>query len=522
MRKVILARTAVWTALLVVGTLVSSAMGQELVVNGSFENEIGVEWTFYGDTDFDQFTGWFGVNAQDGDWMVAAAADGGLKSGGVWQQLTVTPGTTYLYTGWVYSWKNDAVGQAPEGRIGVDLDGGTDPESPTVVWNSSGYTGGEWVQLGLVFTATGPTATIFLDMVHHAPVFNVTAIDNASVTETETGTIQGTVYDTSSTALMGATVQTDPLMISAVSAADGSYSLVVPVGSYDVTASLVGYDSDTALGLTVAAGGSIDQDFYLSEQTCEGFVFDNGGFETASFPPWVHYGTTGADFPGPAAWFGGIVPYEGDKFWGSAFNGGAHGAGGVYQQVCVTPGAEITLTAQSVVFYGANAPQVPDGTRNRIGIDPTGGTDPGSGDIVWSDWDTQPSAWTGEWHELQVTATALGPTITVFLDEYQAHEGGDEWHINCFDGVVLDTGAVPEPVLDVQSIEKKDAGTVRVLFENTGDPASAYGVAVSDMPEGPFADDPTAVITDLGGGVIQADVSTGADSKLFIKGSATP
>ncbi len=422
-------------ALLAAGMLVSSAMGQELVVNGSFEDEIGAEWTFYGTTDFDQFTGWFGVSAQDGDWLVGSAVDGGRKNGGLRQQVAVTPGTKYLYTGWVYSWKNEALGRAPEGRIGVDLDGGTDPEAPGVLWNYSGYTGGAWVQLGIVFTATGPTVTIFMDMVHYDAVFNITALDNASVTETQSGTIRGTVYDASSDPLMGATVQTDPLRISAVSAADGSYSLEAPAGTYDVTAELIGYDGDAATGLVVTAGGTVVQDFHLAEQTCAGLVFGNGGFETGTLSPWTPYGVVGMEFPGPDPWLGGMVPYEGDKFWASARNGGANGAGGAYQQVCVTPGVEITATAQSALFYGANAPQVPDGTRNRIGIDPTGGTDPAGPDVVWSEWDTQANAWFWEWHEVEITTTALAPTVTIFLDEYQANEGGDQWHINAWDDV---------------------------------------------------------------------------------------
>ena len=82
--------------------------------------------------------------------------------------------------------------------------------------------------------------------------------------------------------------------------------------------------------------------------------------------------------------------------------------------------------------------------------------------------------------------------------------------------------AAPVPNLRITSIERL-AAAVRVLFENPGEPASAYGLAAADAPAGPFADEPAATVTDLGGGVIQADipVDAGQDQRYF-QGTATP
>jgi PKD repeat protein len=51
------------------------------------------------------------------------------------------------------------------------------------------------------------------------------------------------------------------------------------------------------------------------------------------------------------------------------------------------------------------------GGTARLGIDPTGGTDPSSPDIVWSEGYLRP-----EWAQLSVRATATGSAFTVFLE----------------------------------------------------------------------------------------------------------
>lgn len=82
--------------------------------------------------------------------------------------------------------------------------------------------------------------------------------------------------------------------------------------------------------------------------------------------------------------------------------------------------------------------------------------------------------------------------------------------------------SAPAPILEVTSIEKL-AAAVRVLFRNVGEPASSYGLAASDDPAGPFADEPAANVTDLGAGVIQADVPVDpTETGRYFRGTATP
>ncbi len=88
---------------------------------------------------------------------------------------------------------------------------------------------------------------------------------------------------------------------------------------------------------------------------------------------------------------------------------------GLYQQVPATPGMTYWANVTWLVFNSV-ANETDGAFGRRIGIDPTGGTDPRSPAIVWS-----PDLWRGLsaqekiFRELQVKATAQNSTITVFV-----------------------------------------------------------------------------------------------------------
>jgi hypothetical protein len=91
--------------------------------------------------------------------------------------------------------------------------------------------------------------------------------DSVSVTVTDgvgVGTLQGTVTDADTgLPIMGATVSADGY--STTTDASGFYSFPsIPEGSYDVTAEMTGYVSETASGVTVTADTTTTQDFALS------------------------------------------------------------------------------------------------------------------------------------------------------------------------------------------------------------------------------------------------------------------
>jgi hypothetical protein len=90
--------------------------------------------------------------------------------------------------------------------------------------------------------------------------------------------------------------------------------------------------------------------------------------------------------------------------------------GGIYQQVSgVVPG--VTYWANVIWMVYDPAGQLDNTVGRRIGIDPTGGTDPTSPNVVWSQdvWKSFASCPYKICRELQVEAVSQNATITIFL-----------------------------------------------------------------------------------------------------------
>jgi subtilisin family serine protease len=97
-----------------------------------------------------------------------------------------------------------------------------------------------------------------------------------------TGTLAGTVTDASTgPPIEGAAVHAvGPSDRTTFTGADGTYSVTLPVGTYDVTASHFGYLSETATGVVVTEGATTTQDFALApapSHTVSGHVRDGDG-----------------------------------------------------------------------------------------------------------------------------------------------------------------------------------------------------------------------------------------------------
>ncbi len=100
-------------------------------------------------------------------------------------------------------------------------------------------------------------------------------------TAAPTGTLEGTVTDDGTgLPISGATIQVTPLGASTTTGVDGTYSLLLPVDTYDVTASSFGYASQTANGVAITEGDTTVQDFALvaaPNHTVSGHVSDTDG-----------------------------------------------------------------------------------------------------------------------------------------------------------------------------------------------------------------------------------------------------
>jgi uncharacterized protein YraI len=127
----------------------------------------------------------------------------------------------------------------------------------------------------------------------------------------------------------------------------------------------------------------------------------------------------------PLGWWGGIVYSPHDAFWMNVTpNGFPHSAGfkrsGIfsynmgrggatftaylYQQVSVMPNTDVQGGAWAFLENKSDA-------RTRVGIDPTGGTDPFGANVVWSPF----SGALYQWNFMSVNAHASAGVVTLFL-----------------------------------------------------------------------------------------------------------
>jgi hypothetical protein len=122
---------------------------------------------------------------------------------------------------------------------------------------------------------------------------------------------------------------------------------------------------------------------------------------------------------------------------------GTH-VGGVYQRVKgITVGARLRFTIWGQAWAGkSDDPNKSEGggpMHMRVGIDPTGGTDPLSGNVVWSSEQNPLDTWV----QFAVEATAKSGTITVFT--YSAPEYPTKHNDAYWDDGSLTTVAPPPP-----------------------------------------------------------------------------
>ncbi len=198
--------------------------------------------------------------------------------------------------------------------------------------------------------------------------------------------------------------------------------------------------------------------------TKPGVELFNGDFEVT-----VPNRTPNSDIPGwqKAAgmpqWFRtgewSIPSQSGMLYTGSVSNYGLNNCA-LYQRVLTTPGEVLSYSAYIwAQAYGAGNPCAGyphrfGETCGLIGIDPTGGTDPYSSNIIWSsdrqtqDWrryqQQGPCSSAAEWQKVGVVAIAQGNVATIFLKTRIWYAIG--WNFVCWDNVK------EEPLTRVSSV----------------------------------------------------------------------
>lgn len=187
-------------------------------------------------------------------------------------------------------------------------------------------------------------------------------------------------------------------------------------------------------------------------------LLKDGGFENTAYKN-VASGDGAASFNVPQDWNGWLTQTPRTEDWMNLVpNGFPHTAGfkreggrslsisrgsgiftvSIYQQVGVTNGSNLQATAWAFL---ENVSQ--SNSRVRIGIDPTGGTNPLSGSIVWSGFYTTVQSWV----QMSVDATAAADSVTVFL--YASQTWPNDPNAVYFDDAALVVGgggaAAPQP-----------------------------------------------------------------------------
>jgi len=84
---------------------------------------------------------------------------------------------------------------------------------------------------------------------------------------------------------------------------------------------------------------------------------------------------------------------------------------GIYQQVSVTAGTDYGAQAKILSIWKTSASHDDGKMLKQVGIDPNGGTDPDSPDIVWGPTRGKDV----QWESVRTSATAISSTITLFI-----------------------------------------------------------------------------------------------------------
>ncbi len=267
------------------------------------------------------------------------------------------------------------------------------------------------------------------------PAANGTADLSMTILEyaEEGGAIEGDVKSDNGTAVPQAKIWLDPGPYAATTDSEGRFNISgITADTYSVHCEADGFSSAVLSGVTVTAEETAQVSIALEPLACE-TPFENGSFENGT-SAWTWYGGAKEQVI-DGSWFADITAFDGAHFQGNEVNGLPLDPGGMYQSFCTVPGHKYRAEVYSSVYWiGGDARCA----RNRIGLDPSGGTSAQAGRVNWSSWQTESQEATTAWEKISVEAEANSTLMTVFLDFLQTHVSGSQWHINCFDAATIE------------------------------------------------------------------------------------
>lgn len=285
------------------------------------------------------------------------------------------------------------------------------------------------------------------------------------------GSIEGELIGPADERIPGAVVALRPGNVWTTSRSDGRYTLgEVPPGVYDLWVFHRDWASAASFGLLVRDGASLRCDVHLAKPPAPRQLvnpgFEEGGPEISVLPGWTRFG----EFDGIArnGWHAGLPEHpQGFRArTGQGFAGSVAGSnvknGGILQTLEVEPGK--TYEAGVWVYTYQTEDGVLGDVASRLGLDPTGGRDPGSPYVIWTP--LRPSH--KEWTHLTISALAVSDRMTVFLEAKQIV--GRTFVVNLFDDVTFHE--IPFPLPPAQTLgdpgvaaRVKRGGTRSAIFQ---------------------------------------------------------
>ena len=172
-----------------------------------------------------------------------------------------------------------------------------------------------------------------------------------------------------------------------------------------------------------------------------------------------------------------------DTYWGapalSMLSDGVPFTAGIYQQVPVTPG----VVYQTDIGWAAAScnDAICSNMERKLGLDPTGKTDPLAPSVVWS----RVEAGGDKWPDLTVSSRATGPIMTVFVWVHHPASYG-------LDRIFLDSvGLWPDPSQPAATVTPKPSLTPT----RKPQPIKPASIAATDTPAALPTETPTELPT---------------------------
>lgn len=442
------------------------------------------------------------IMPHSGGYFLCAESNGGARNGTVYQSVNNLPVVDYIYaTVWVHTFETDLLGNEEHNsvfcQIGIDTVQpplNADPDASTIVWSAPVYTAnaGPWISIG-VKAARGESthATVFLRHVQTADGgVNATCFDDAAIITAPQVQITSGPAVTNVT-YSGATIEwtTDTASTSFVQFGEGTaddfmfrqFEMdLTPKTSHSVNIGL-----SLGTNYVVQVGSSTPMGIVLSDPVAFTTLLNqellNGSFEAEDgtgqpvLAPWrlfqydigqiPRFFSPGQPAGGPIDGVVGLYPFGsggwhgvtceadgGARFIGAYSEIGANRNGGVYQRVKVTPGETYRASMRFLTHQNPTDMMNPaEYTACAIAIDPTGGTDVLSANLIWSQ--DKASSTDGQWDQVSVTAQPAGDVITVFCVIEQRDNYTER--LNAIDSVKLEISH-PDPAA-LGKIKKESA-----------------------------------------------------------------